>query len=55
MVSRSPYHADHYYGDDNDEYRGDNGHDQIEVRQNDLDGLFRGKGPADVARRCDST
>lgn len=51
MVSGASYHANDYDSNDDDKDRGHYGHDEVEVRQDNLDSLFRGKiAVADLAR-----
>lgn len=56
MVPRASYHAHHDYRYNDDKDRGDHGHDKVQMRQDQLDRLFRGEGTAaDFARGCDRT
>lgn len=56
MIPGASYHANDYDSNDDDKYRGHYGHDEVKVRQDNLDSLFRGKrAVADLARGRDRT
>lgn len=56
IVPRASDNANYHNRNDNDQDRGDYWHDQVEVGENDFEGLLRREGPvSDFARRRNGT